>query len=120
MTTLDASAGSEKTLSFLHEISLTFSSMRADVSQETSFVVSACDEGKHYINSVRALEILCVCICGIYTDCNENLGSAYRFLSGLLNREPGYSSGCDHLQNLGRKLLSCESRQGKQESTSVI
>lgn len=34
--------------------------MRADVSQETSFVVSACDEGEHYINSVRALEILYV------------------------------------------------------------
>lgn len=59
MTTLDTSAGSEKSLSFFYEISLAFSSMRADVSQETSFVVSACDERKRYINSVRALEILC-------------------------------------------------------------
>lgn len=61
-----------------------------------------------------------MCICGIYTDCNENVGSARRFLSGLLNREPGYRSGCGHLQKLGRKLLFCESRQGQQESASVI
>lgn len=73
-------------------------------------MVSVCDERKHYINSLRALEIVCVCI--ICTDCYESLGLVHRFSSGLLNTESRYSTESDHTWKLGRKLLSCGNRQG--------